>query len=315
MLDAVETKAETPGEIEGLMNTFAEAEPSRFTAAFFRELCQTHSETATIHACLRHIGRKEATPAERQIADWLIQSDSYMRMLITPDSLPVPEAMRAAAICRRQDTQFLSRLQRFLTDKQTPARLVLHGICLLGVFDESSMLVPLLRTLTHHESERIRSQAAKTLCKLRPNRMLIERQLHSHDPRTRANAVEALWEVKTMDAAEILRMAASDIHHRVAVNALVGLYYHGDQSAFDRLLEFARHQSPLHRLAAVWAFGHLGDPRGIPALEALLEDPRVFVRKKTAEVLARLQSQAAEAQATAEAASTATTEESPAPAQ
>jgi hypothetical protein len=293
MPDAVETEADHPGEIDGLMVTFAETEPSRFTAPFFQELCQTHSEGAAIQAALRYIARKEAEPAGRQIMDWLARGSIYLPILFDPDLLPLSEAKRATPICRQHDTRFLARVQQFLTDSGTSVRLVLHGLIVLDAFENDSTMVPLLRTLTHHGSERIRSQATKALCKLHPNRMLVQRQLRSHDARTRANAIEGLWGMKTTEAAEIFRMAASDLHHRVVVNAFIGLYYENDKTAFDQLIEIAGHRSPLYRAAAIWAFGQLEDPRAIPVLQTLLEDPRIFVRKKAAAVLERVQAKLA----------------------
>ncbi|MGH9584975.1 MAG: HEAT repeat domain-containing protein [Bryobacteraceae bacterium] len=299
MSEAVEIGTGSLGETEDLLARFAEAEPSRLTPAFFANLCGTHSEAAAIHACLSYVARPEGAPAERQVSEWLAKSGSYIAMLLNPGFLPVPEARHAAVACRRHDPRFLSRLQQFLTEKQPPTPVILHALSILGVFEDNDTLVPLLRILTHHESEHVRSNAAKTLCKLRPNRMLVERQLHSPDARTRANAVEGLWGIKTKEAGDIFRMAASDAHHRVAVNALVGLYYQGDKAVFERLVELSHHHSALHRAAAVWALGRLGDPRAIPALQAFGEDSRTLVRRKAADVIARLQAQAEQAAANA----------------
>jgi HEAT repeat protein len=278
-----------PESVEEVVAKLAEAEAARVTPALFRDLCETHSEGAVIHACLSCIGRPEGVPGDGPIADWLAKSDAYVPVLLNPDVLAVAGAQRAATICWQHDPRFLSRLQHLLTEKQPPVSTILHALSVASAFGESSMLLPLLRTLMHHENGYVRSSAAKVLCKLRPNRLLVERHMQSRDARTRANAIEALWGVKTGEAGEIFREAVSDPHHRVAVNALVGLYYQGDRTAFERLVAHSRHSSTLHRAAAVWAFGKLGDPRAISALEARLEDPRTFVRRKAAEVLATMQ--------------------------
>ncbi|MGH9639741.1 MAG: hypothetical protein ACRD3Y_06745, partial [Bryobacteraceae bacterium] len=96
-------------------------------------------------------------------------------------------------ICWRHDPRFLSRLQQMLTEKQPPASAILYALSVVSAFEQAGMLLPLLRTLMHHENDRVRSSAAKALCKLRPNRLLVERQMRSPDARTRANAVEGLW--------------------------------------------------------------------------------------------------------------------------
>lgn len=288
-----------PDAIEEVAAKLAEAEASRLTPAFFRDLCEMYSEGPVIRACLICIGGPEGVKGDGPIADWLAKSDAYVPMLFNPDFLAIAGAQRAATICWQHDPRFLARLQHLLTEKQPPVTTILHALSVVSAFDESSMLLPLLRTLMHHENGYVRSRAAKALCKLRPNRLVIDRHMQSSDARTRANAIEGLWGVKTREAEEIFREAASDPHHRVAVNALVGLYYLGDRTAFERLVAYSRHSSTLHRAAAVWAFGKLEDSQAIPALQARLEDPRTFVRKKAAEVLAQMQGRPAEPAASA----------------
>lgn len=118
---------------------------------------------------------------------------------------------------------------------------------------------------------------------------MILRQLQAEDGRVRANAIEALWEVQTQEAADIFREVLGDAHHRVVVNVLIGLYRQNDPSAFERLLECARHASELHRAAAVWALGYLEEMKGVPVLEKLAaEDGSEMVRQRAAKVLAAL---------------------------
>ena len=100
-------------------------------------------------------------------------------------------------------------------------------------------MLPWLRQLSNHDDQRIRSLSVKQLCQLRPNKALIERQMRSSDPRVRANAIEALWHSKTSDAKELFTTAAADPHHRVVANALVGLHFQGDNSAFTRMTELS----------------------------------------------------------------------------
>lgn len=299
MPEAAEGAAAERGPFEQLLATFAEAAPARMTSAFFRDLCQAHTEITVTHACLKYLARAEEAPGQRPAADWLGTSGAYLAALLDPGVLSLSEARRAAAFCRRYDPKFFSRLQRILAEGQAPVPLILHALSVVGELDDTGTLLPLLRVLNRHHDEHVRSAAAKTLCKLRPNRPLVERQLHSLDARTRANAIEGLWGLKTKETEEIFRAAAADAHHRVAVNALVGLYYQGDPTALDRLIECSRHRSTLHRAAAVWAFGKLEDARAIPALEACCGDSRTMVRRKAAEVLAALRAKATPSEPTA----------------
>ncbi len=81
------------------------------------------------------------------------------------------------------------------------------------------------------------------------------------NPRVRANAVESIWNAPGEIPRELFLKAAQDPNHRVAANALVGLYLNGDVGALSRLLDMASSPEPLFQAAAVWAMGRTGDER------------------------------------------------------
>ena len=85
------------------------------------------------------------------------------------------------------------------------------------------------------------------LCRMRPNRPLIDRQLESPDARVRANAIEALWHTPPGNTTRVFRDALGDDHHRVVVNALLGLYYHCDDSFYEHVAALASHPEPRFR--------------------------------------------------------------------
>jgi HEAT repeat protein len=85
-----------------------------------------------------------------------------------------------------------------------------------------------------------------------------------------------------------LEFATQDPHHRVAINALVGLFQQGDASAIERLSNHARHGSPAFRIAAAWALGLTGKPEAWPALNALRDDPVPHVRESALRALEKV---------------------------
>jgi hypothetical protein len=149
-------------------------------------------------------------------------------------------------------------------------------------------VLPWLCALTEKGGERVRSKAAKLLCKAMPRKPLVERLLKSNDARVRANAVEALWFHQTPDATAIFRQALSDPSHRVVVNALIGLYHQHDSLAMQQLIELSNHPSQMFRTAALWGFLCLQDDRAIGPLKSLVQDPSDVVRDKANNVLAKL---------------------------
>ena len=98
--------------------------------------------------------------------------------------------------------------------------------------------------------------------------------LADDDPRVRANAVESIWNAPGEMPRELFLKAAQDSHHRVAANALIGLYLHGDVSALNRLLDMASSPEPLFQAAAVWAMGRTGDERFEPVLKRIRSEGR-----------------------------------------
>ncbi len=132
-------------------------------------------------------------------------------------------------------------------------------------------------------------------------RGLVLALLESPDPRVRANAVEGLWESTDFpEKANLLWRAAGDRHHRVAVNALVGLVRMGDSSAAERLLALTADPSLEMRAAAAWGLGELGEPRFRDVLMRLYQNETGSVRRNALRALVRLKQAEAPNQAAGE---------------
>ena len=265
-------------------------DPQKFRI-FFRYLRDAFPNEAC-QVCVGYLGSGEGDSATGQhILAWL-KGSKYFGFLIDPQFLSIEEARRAAEALRTEDSRFFLNFSRLTVDGTSSHEqhaAVARALALLDGLKDYSVLFPWLRGLTACGDERIRSQAVKAFCKLRSNTAAILRQLKAEDGRVRANAIEALWGLQTPEAGVIFREALGDRHHRVVVNALIGLYLQNDPSAFERLLELTRHASELHRAAAVWALGHLEEMKGVPVLEKLAtEDGSEMVRQKAAQALATL---------------------------
>ena len=130
--------------------------------------------------------------------------------------------------------------------------------------------------------------------------MVMEKFLRSGDARVRANAVEGLWGGNVSRTRPLLRQAAADNNHRVAVNALVELCRCGESLARERIVELARHPNPLFRAAIAWAIGEIATPDLLPTLELLKHDSALSVRLRAGRTAKRLRM--ATGEATSEAA-------------
>ena len=271
----------------------AKTDPSRF-----RTLCRRMRETSpeqleraceqVARVCIREMAAQSSTTAGHPMLSWLIADGRYLGILLDGDLLSPEEARHVAVTLRDADPDFFLNFERLsaATNAERDLRRLERALRLFNDLGNSSVLLPWLRTLTNHPDERIRSKAVKSFCELRPNPSLVERQLKSGDARVRANAVEALWGVTSLEAAAIFREALTDSSHRVVVNALVGLYAHNADEALEKLSNLCKHPGPMFRAAAAWGLGRIADRRAIPALKTLTEDPSAIVRARVARVLA-----------------------------
>lgn len=235
----------------------------------------------TTKAVLRQLAGEDLSGFQTEEVQRLASTGRYLPFLLDLEFLTRDEALRVAKRMRAADQSFFSRF----------ATLTEHIGTALGLLNALGGYDPLfwwLYSLTRHPEERVRSRAAKMVCEIRPNTELIERQLQSTDARVRANAIEALWPVRTLRADHLLRQGVSDNCHRVVMNALVGLHLHGNQDAFGKICGFARHSSPLFQAAAAWAMGCVGDARGAPFLEELAASRCAMVRKRAQASLQKL---------------------------
>lgn len=266
--------------VEQLLRNYAENDPHRFDI-FFRRMRGTYPQDC-IQGCVRHLGHNPASGApSRQMLLWLTSAADYMSVLLDPQLMSPDATRRAALAIRDGDAQFFTKLARFLQDPKTvkPTNLLMRVLDLVPAFGECGILIPWLRALGEHSDEQVRLQSAKTLCELRPTRVMVERQLQSSEPQTRADALEALWRVPGSEAKTIFRFALTDTDHRVVAKALVGLHLNNDSTAIERMIEMAGHRSAIARLAAIAAMMKAADSRCAPALERLCGDSSAAVRE------------------------------------
>lgn len=276
--------------IEEALASDPAADPTRF-ADFFRFLRRAFPDETT-RVILQKLAAGSLHPFTTEALEWLAFGGRYLPYLLDGNNLAREEAARVAQQLRESDPKFLSYFSSLPARQNAgvDSSELRNALALVEAVGVHESLFWWLYGLTQHPDQRIRSRAAKMVCELRPNPELIGRQLQSHDARVRANAVEALWPIRTPNATRILRQAASDSSHRVVMNALVGLYIQGDSTVIDQIIEFARHRSPLFQSAAAWALGCVGHPGGIPVLKELAADRCAMVRKRAQASLEKLTS-------------------------
>ncbi len=155
-------------------------------------------------------------------------------------------------------------------------------------------MLSLQRTIRLSASE-LGSKAAGMIANAGGGMESARNRLSDIDPRTRANAVEALWGNDTAYARALLRSATRDSNNRVAGNALFALYSAGEIWTIGELLKMAVSEVPRRRASAAWVMGETGDRRFADALGVMTGDTNAKVRKRAFSALERLRNADAKA--------------------
>ena len=168
-----------------------------------------------------------------------------------------------------QNPHLKKKLIKFATQGKGSADEVIRIIRIFEcICSKPELLADLLRleSLNH---PRIRSKVALTIGRLVQNAAWLREQLQDADPRVRANAIEALWEVRVEGGEKLLLEAALDSNNRVIGNAAYGLYKLGNLRSIPILHSLLRQSDKRFRSTGLWVATQTGDPRFLPSVEAV----------------------------------------------
>ncbi len=210
-------------------------------------------------------------------------------LLFQPQPLTFEEAKQAIRLATRVDSSYPSylldrakaELEAFLQDagKNTlgpgqelagsarepedgwSVRRLTRVLELLSQTVEPPRLSSMLTRLCSHTDPHLRSKAVLLAGRFLPHDGARREVLQDADPRIRANAVESTWGQRDAKTIEMLLRATNDPHHRVAANAVLGLYWAGEARCFRLLHKMLLQGTETRQLAAVWAMGKAADPR------------------------------------------------------
>jgi len=220
----------------------------------------------------------------------LTPGDYLVDILWDDDLLTRVQAMELAAYAQRLDRRLAQRLgQRLGAVAASAGNCKIERVLEILAGAPDAMMLPLLLPFARHPDQRIRSKAILMMGLVNRNAKWAEERLSDPDPRVRANAVESMWNVDSPEARTLLWKSAGDPHHRVAANALLGLYRLGELAATKQLIEMSGGEVPEMRAASAWAMGECGDARFLSCLRKLADDPSTRVRESAARAAARIQ--------------------------
>lgn len=220
----------------------------------------------------------------------LTPGDYLVDILWDDDLLTTAQGMELAAYAQRLDRQLALHLgQRLGAAAASAGNCKIERVLEILTAAPDAMILPLLLPFAHHPDQRIRSKAILMMGLVNRNAKWAEKRLSDPDPRVRANAVESMWNVDSPEARALLWKCAGDPHHRVAANALLGLYRLGELAAVKQLIDMSGGEVPEMRASSAWAMGECGDARFLSCLRKLADDPSTRVRESAARAAARIQ--------------------------
>lgn len=126
--------------------------------------------------------------------------------------------------------------------------------------------------------ECLQSQFVRILACQETDLKWAEKLLKHYDPRFRANVIEGLWHTGQPGLRDLFLRAAKDTHHRVAANAVYGLYLIEDPCVSDLLEQMKGHRNPRFRRAAAWLIRKIGKAQLRSMLKPLIRDENAVVR-------------------------------------
>lgn len=181
--------------------------------------------------------------------------------------------------------EYLSRLTLGSLPDESAVHIIID---LLEVISEGDRLVPNILKLLKHPSPKVRSKAALFVGSRTQNVAWATSRMQESDGRVRANIVESLYGMNSDVVHQIFRNHVHDDDNRAAGNAVLGLYQLGDPAAIPLIYEMARHAQPKFRNTCAWVIARTIDPRFLPLLAELIQDPDEIVRSQGFKALAEL---------------------------
>jgi len=243
-------------------------------------------------AGIRLMAQRGASGEAQSVAHLLSRQGLLSASLADTTICRTEEAVAAAHTALQAGVHFHSGLARELDAAlKQPASFeniarILRILDLLGAISgccNSSRL-----ELMAYPDKKVQSRAALLIGRAVKNPAWLSRCFNDGDARVQASAVEAMWDMPAERARPLLMAATKSRNNRVAANALVGLYHHGDRSALNGLLEMARHPEQSFRLSAIWAMGKTADPHFVPFLTQLFKQSDGKVRLAVTRALTQI---------------------------
>ena len=236
-----------------------------------------------------------AGPGEQYALTLLVSNDLVIDVLLDPARLSLGESCDLAARVLATMDSFLDvKLLRVVTSHDgnsqsvTDSAVTLRALEIVGAISDGCRVMTLLSHFLAHPDGHIRSKAGLLIGRINHNLQWAMTRMDDPDARVRANAIESLWGVDSVESRRVFRSACGDPDNRVAGNGALGLYRSGDLEAAELLEAMLKSAEPRFRAAAAWAMGETEDPRFLQALTAHMNESDAVARRQVFSAISKL---------------------------
>ncbi len=213
--------------------------------------------------------KRAATGKAWTLSHLRMDSAMVIRAISIPELCPLHEALRLARAAKQLDGRLDSKLLQHLANSfpgwpdDLPEAEIVNALEVIDEISDCASIVLPLMMLTKLRQPRLRSKAVKLMARGSRNAGWAKLLLSDNDPRTRANLIEGVGAQTGDQITVLLREAAQDTNHRVAVTALLGLCRAGDQASCEEIRKLASDGDPNFRKAAAWALRQISPAEGV----------------------------------------------------
>ncbi len=236
-------------------------------------------------AAVKYLDSEDQSGAHRFLASTLLRNPSVFEEVANPAFGPRQKAVglfrRLLAVDPSADVKLAKRLPDRNGLNHTEAFDSARSARALDVLNETSVgrrLLPILSHLVDSPDPRTSEKATLFIGRRIQSVSWAARQLAKDDPRVRANAIEAIWGLKSSGATSLLEDCVDDYCNRVAGNALVGLHMAGRPGVTEHINDIVTAPKPVFRSTAAWTMGKIGDASFVSQLLVLMRDDHPEVR-------------------------------------
>lgn len=198
---------------------------------------------------------------------------------------PAPSASKRVGV--------VSDLERALEDEEVSVRLL--AVEVASELREPAAAPLLVRRFRQEPDPKVRATMVAALGKLLRRRSdslgALEPSLDDHDPRVRANGIEALAQLGISESASLLPGFQDDAEPRIRANTAIAysrlVEDQGREAGREILLDMLESGDDSSRVASVYGLGEIADAKALTHLERALHDPNPTIRQRALMSLAR----------------------------